>query len=529
MVAFAPSSLAANPSIVGNPNFASPAVSGQFETFYAGSTDIPAWGVSAGSIDIETVFAPPAGSPAGTQEVDLSGDGPGSLFDDLSTKAGMTYQGSFELSGNNQSCGTAVKTGFLSVGSLNLPFSFDATGNSFANPGWVNVPFSFVATGPVMQMTFTSTTAGSCGPLITDVSVVPPLAPTITTNPNITTDQIQPGGRTVSFPLPTGTDANSGLSLPVSCSPASGSLFPVGTTTVTCTANDDGVTASSTFTVKVNPALPPVIATNPNLSVYQTTPAGTPLPFTPPTATDPNPNGFTASVGCVPGSNSVFPVGTTTVTCTATEPEGPTATSKFTVTVHKITSACQGLPLDDKGYLKAHPNYAANGPITPCVASTYDSIPVGPIVVLPGVPLLHINPTGLNVAVLHGVTDSLATPGLVQSSANSTVAAVAVSAPGLTLEAHGLYSQASSTLSGGLCNDGVTTGNSTIASLVINGKTINVGTAPITIKLPGLIDIYINQTVRVGNVVTQRALYIDLLSHSTYITAGQSEAGVTCS
>jgi hypothetical protein len=33
----------------------------------------------------------------------------------------------------------------------------------------------------------------------------------------------------------------------------------------------------------------------------------------------------------------------------------------------------------------------------------------------------------------------------------------------------------------------------------------------------------------VGNTITQRALYIDLLSHSTWITVGQSVAGVACS
>ena len=273
-------------------------------------------------------------------------------------------------------------------------------------------------------------------------------------------------------------------------------------------------------------ALNPTITTAPNLTVYQTSAAGAAVPFTVPTATDPN-SGHSLPVACTPGSNSVFGLGVTTVTCSATSPSGPSVSTSFTITVLKLSTVCQGLPLDDKGYLQAHPNYGANAPATPCVASTYDSIGVGPLTLVPGIPLLHINPVAVNVAALHGVTGSLATPGLAQSSANSTVAGVSITAPGLTIQAHGLYAQASATLSGGLCTDGITTGNSTIAALDINGKSIVVGRAPITIKL-GLVDIYINQTIRVGNTITQRALYVDILSHSTYITAGQAVAGVSC-
>src|SRR5207248_1330594 len=47
------------------------------------------------------------------------------------------------------------------------------------------------------------------------------------------------------------TDAVSG-NLPVGCAPASGSIFPIGTTTVTCSATDGaGHTSSGTFNVSV--------------------------------------------------------------------------------------------------------------------------------------------------------------------------------------------------------------------------------------------------------------------------------------
>jgi X-Pro dipeptidyl-peptidase len=58
-------------------------------------------------------------------------------------------------------------------------------------------------------------------------------------------------GIAVSFPLPTATD-NEDPNPSVACTPASGALFPVGTTTVTCTATDaHGNTASDTFDVTV--------------------------------------------------------------------------------------------------------------------------------------------------------------------------------------------------------------------------------------------------------------------------------------
>jgi DNA-binding beta-propeller fold protein YncE len=70
---------------------------------------------------------------------------------------------------------------------------------------------------------------------------------------NITTGATSTSGATVTYTPPTagGGDASTPS---VSCSPASGSLFPIGTTTVTCTATDsDGLVTpvSASFTVTV--------------------------------------------------------------------------------------------------------------------------------------------------------------------------------------------------------------------------------------------------------------------------------------
>jgi subtilisin-like proprotein convertase family protein len=133
-------------------------------------------------------------------------------------------------------------------------------------------------------------------------------------------------GAVVNYPAPMGV----GSCGAITCTPPSGSFFPVGTTTVTCSETS----SSCMFTVTVNDTSPPLI-TCPT-SVTGTTGAQTCPPPTsgivnfPPPATSDNCPGV--STACVPPSGSSFPIGTTTVTCTATDASGNTATCSFPVT-----------------------------------------------------------------------------------------------------------------------------------------------------------------------------------------------------
>ena len=63
--------------------------------------------------------------------------------------------------------------------------------------------------------------------------------------------------------------------------------------------------------------------------------------FPPPVATDNCPG---VTVACVPPSGTPFPVGTTTVTCTATDASGNTATCSFTVTAFNVCLEDDGNP-----------------------------------------------------------------------------------------------------------------------------------------------------------------------------------------
>jgi hypothetical protein len=65
----------------------------------------------------------------------------------------------------------------------------------------------------------------------------------------MTVDATAPSGAIVTFTA-TATDPVYGNTLPVICTPASGSMFPVGVTTVTCSATND-FGKSDTDTTKI--------------------------------------------------------------------------------------------------------------------------------------------------------------------------------------------------------------------------------------------------------------------------------------
>jgi hypothetical protein len=79
---------------------------------------------------------------------------------------------------------------------------------------------------------------------------------------------------------------------------------------------------------------PPVLSLPANMVVEATGPNGAAVTFTA-TATDDNP--ANPAVTCVPPSGSTFPLGVTTVNCSATDAAGNTATGSFKITVQDTT------------------------------------------------------------------------------------------------------------------------------------------------------------------------------------------------
>lgn len=103
----------------------------------------------------------------------------------------------------------------------------------------------------------------------------------------------------------------------------------VYTVTVTVT-DDDGGIGSDTFTVTVLDITPPVITTPGDLVVEATEPDGAIVEFVVTAVDDFDPEPV---VECIPESGSLFPIGDTLVTCTATDAAGNSATADFLITV----------------------------------------------------------------------------------------------------------------------------------------------------------------------------------------------------
>jgi HYR domain-containing protein len=126
----------------------------------------------------------------------------------------------------------------------------------------------------------------------------------------------------------TAVDAIDGNVTPT-CSPASGSTFPAGTTTVVCTATDSHAnSAQGSFKVTVTAGAPALTVPD-DMTVEATSPQGAVVTFEA-TSTPPGP------VTCSPASGSTFPLGTTTVQCSATNVNG-TTTASFKITVVDTT------------------------------------------------------------------------------------------------------------------------------------------------------------------------------------------------
>src|SRR5215211_4721906 len=147
----------------------------------------------------------------------------------------------------------------------------------------------------------------------------------------------------------TTTQDEIGGDITISCTPASGSTFPIqighNKNVVTCTATDAaGNTATAQFTVTVTDTTPPVITVPEDMVVGATIEQGAAVSYTA-TATDAV-DGDSVSVTCTPESGSIFPIGTTTVTCTAVDAAGNEGTASFTVTVTDTTSPVITVPED---------------------------------------------------------------------------------------------------------------------------------------------------------------------------------------
>src|SRR5262249_27938231 len=152
----------------------------------------------------------------------------------------------------------------------------------------------------------------------------------------ITTEATGPGGAIVTF---TATASDDIAVATFACTPPSGSLFPITDTTVSCTATDTaGNSTTQTFHVIVRDTTAPTISGTPAdiTGVEATSGSGAAVTYTSPTANDVVDGAV--SVSCVPASGSTFALGSTLVTCTATDAHGNSSTTTFHVGVVDTTA-----------------------------------------------------------------------------------------------------------------------------------------------------------------------------------------------
>lgn len=188
----------------------------------------------------------------------------------------------------------------------------------------VNVP----ANSTVVLVVHENGAVPGCLDYSFSVSGLPCQSPCVITCPSNITQPNDPDqcGAVVNYSAPT----VSGDCGTVECNPPSGSFFPLGTTSVTC-ATSQGENCA--FTVTVNQAEPPTINCPSNLTAVAPATCNQNgsaiVNFPAPAASDSCGSVITV---CSPASGSTFPLGTTTVTCTATSAGGSSACT-FTVTV----------------------------------------------------------------------------------------------------------------------------------------------------------------------------------------------------
>jgi hypothetical protein len=160
------------------------------------------------------------------------------------------------------SWGMATSSNSYTVTCVNSKNAKDGTRNSPDGTYTENITIKAPATPGLYTVTFLGDSSNNCGQTITGSSYS--VAQSIQVGGNMHPPVIAPHSdevvtsatpTVVTYTKPTATD-DLDQSVPVSCSPASGSTFPLGDTTVTCTASDSSGNQAIPTTFKVTVVQP---------------------------------------------------------------------------------------------------------------------------------------------------------------------------------------------------------------------------------------------------------------------------------
>lgn len=255
-----------------------------------------------------------------------------------------------------------------------------------------------------------------------------PLSAALSLPPDMTVEATQPGGAVVDYAVGvegSPVDFNGRPTVTATCSPAPRSLFPLGTTTVTCTGGDG---SHGQFRVIVVDSKGPRLNLPRDFALVAPDDSGA-IAVWDASASDEVDGSL--SVVCAPASGSKFPIGTTRVTCSAADAHGNSANGFFDVTVYKPSApppppSEQTITAEATGPNGAVVNFTVsdNGPddfngrpAGACSAASGSTFPLGTT-------LVYCSSVTLRIVVVDTIAPSLALPGNISATATGASGAV---------------------------------------------------------------------------------------------------------
>jgi hypothetical protein len=185
-----------------------------------------------------------------------------------------------------------------------------------------------------------SNDAGAFSRTATQVSfslnVVGNTAPSLNLPPSHEVEGNTSGGWTADWSGVSATDPEDNPDPTPACNPSAGSVLPLGLTNISCWVTDSaGARTTGSFAITVVDTTAPVLSGVPaDRSLTTGDPAGAAVNYASPDAADIV--DAAPTVACAPASGSTFAVGTTTVTCTATDQSRNHSSATFTISVEFV-------------------------------------------------------------------------------------------------------------------------------------------------------------------------------------------------
>ncbi|KAG2483217.1 hypothetical protein HYH03_017915 [Edaphochlamys debaryana] len=271
--------------------------------------------------------------------------------------------------------------------SVNYTFSTNVTDLNDAFPiltCWIVDTKQLINDTDVFDLMLGTTTTFACNATDLDwnvayyewnVTIDDRTPPDVFVSSDLTFEGTSPSGAVATYTPANATDLVD-LQPTILCLPASGTVFPVGTTVVNCTATDDfGNVGWNSFNVSVVDTTDPMIYVPDNFIFEANAPYGATIMFNNTVnATDIVDTNVT--IVCVPALTSFFPQDETTeVNCTATDYSGNSDWDTFNVTVVDTTAPAWVSPLLDRT-VEANTAYGATVNYTVIAIDAADPAPV---------------------------------------------------------------------------------------------------------------------------------------------------------